>query len=154
MFVDTMPNVGSTKERLMKALDLTDEQEFRALLTSILTVPDKDVMKELACFLHQQRSRPADQPASSRRYLVDAASIRAHFSLFKETAVPKTRMDMWKLLSRALIKYERILRGNKKNIYKKKSLFLFTLFPFFNNVDRSVDVGSGYSNTDQIALLD
>lgn len=110
---ETVPNAESSKERLMKVFDIPDEHEFRILLKSMQKVPDSDIMKELACYIHEQRARPADQPATSRRYLVDAGTIRAHFALFKESAVPKSRLDMWKMLSRALIQYERILRGNE-----------------------------------------
>nr|CAH0109653.1 unnamed protein product [Daphnia galeata] len=107
---DAVVCADNPKERLMKALDIPDEHEFRVMLSSIRSVPDSELMKELACYVHLQRSRPADQPVTSRRYLTDAAAIRSHFELFKETAVPKKRLDMWKMLARALIQYERILR--------------------------------------------
>ncbi|KZS13586.1 putative Dynein regulatory complex protein 1 [Daphnia magna] len=107
---DTISEVDSPKERLMKALDIPDEHEFHVLLTDMHSVPDSDILKELACYIQQQRSRPADQPVTTRRYLADAATIRNHFELFKETAVPKKRLDMWKMLARALVQYERILR--------------------------------------------
>jgi hypothetical protein len=110
---DTVASVDNAKERLMKALDIPDEHEFRILLSAMRLVPDSDLMKELACYIHQQRSRPADQPVTTRFYLADVATIRSHFQLFKETAVPKKRLDMWKMLARALIQYEQILRGKK-----------------------------------------
>lgn len=107
-----LPIDGSTKERLMKVLDIPDETEFRVLLTTMRSVMDRDLVKELSSFIRHQQSRPADQPVTSRRYLMDPGTIRAHFSRFKETAVPKKRLDMWKMLARALIQYERILRGD------------------------------------------
>lgn len=115
---DTISEVDSPKERLMKALDIPDEHEFHVLLTAMHSVPDSDILKELACYIQQQRSRPADQPVTTRRYLADAATIRNHFELFKETAVPKKRLDMWKMLARALVQYERILRGKRTKIKK------------------------------------
>jgi hypothetical protein len=117
---DAVVCADNPKERLMKALDFPDEHEFRVMLSSIRSVPDSELMKELACYVHLQRSRPADQPVTSRRYLTDAAAIRSHFELFKETAVPKKRLDMWKMLARALIQYERILRGNTKTPNQNK----------------------------------
>ena len=125
---ETVPNIEGTKERLMKVLDIPDEHEFRLLLKTMQTVPDSEFVKELACYIHQQRARPADQPATSRLYLVDPATIRAHFSLFKETAVPKSRLDLWKMLSRALIQYERILRGNQFESITPKFNYSFSVF--------------------------
>lgn len=133
-----LPIDGSTKEKLMKVLDIPDETEFRVLLTTMRSVMDRDLVKELSSFIHHQQSRPADQPVTSRRYLMDAGTIRSHFSRFKETAMPKKRMDMWKMLARALIQYERILRGNllflfsNKNITNKfrKRKSVFILFQF------------------------
>lgn len=160
LVIDSQWNAATAKERLMKVFDITDESVFHSLLTRMRGIADCDLLKELACFVHQQQSRPADQPVSSRRYLTDVATIRAHFSQFKETAVPKKRLDMWKMLARALIQYEMILRGNHQSklnlkyclFFLKRKFFLFylNLFPF-DMCDRSIDAGRGYSNTDQIA---
>lgn len=136
LVIDSQRNAATAKERLMKVFDITDESVFHSLLTRMRGIADCDLLKELACFVHQQQSRPADQPVSSRRYLTDVATIRAHFSQFKETAVPKKRLDMWKMLARALIQYEMILRGNHRSklnsniyIFFKKEIFLI-LFEF------------------------
>lgn len=114
LVTDTFRQIGNVKERLMKMLDIPDENAFRVLLTSLKSVPDRYVIKELTLYVDRQQRRPVDLPETSRQYLSDPASIRAYFADFKETAMPKNRLDMWKMLARALIQYERILRGNPK----------------------------------------
>lgn len=111
LMTDDIQQIVDVKERLMKVLDVPDENAFRVLLTRMKSVPDRHVIKELTMYIDGQQRQPVDLPETSRSYLSDAASIRAFFSNLKSTAIPKNRLDMWKMLSRALIQYEQILRG-------------------------------------------
>ena len=100
------------EERLMKALDLTDQQEFQTLLTRLdSSGRPSEVLRELALQIRQQREQCVDPVVSARPYLIDAEHIRAHFAFLRDTAVPRHRLDLWKMLARALVQYERILRG-------------------------------------------
>lgn len=103
------------QEKLKKALDLPDDQEFRAILYGLASSSkrgcDSEVLKDLAQRIRMQRTQSVTDPATTRAYLADPISIRAHFGSFKETAVPRVRLDLWKMLSKALIQYERLLRG-------------------------------------------
>lgn len=101
------------RERLRKALDLSDDQELRALLSSLRPVKPREVTNELARKIRSHKVQSVD-PSTVRTYLTDASTIRAHFGRFKDTAVPPIRLRLWKMLSRALIQYERILRGKFK----------------------------------------
>ncbi len=102
----------SRRDRLKKALDVTDDQDFRSLMSGLgPTKNPAEITKELANRIRIQRTQSVDI-AATRSYLTDAATIRTHFGRFKETAVPRARLELWKMLSKALIQYERILRGN------------------------------------------
>lgn len=105
---------GPAEERLMKTLDVPDRQEFECLLQKLGSVHEKEVMFNLTEFVRRHHSRKVDD-SKTRPYLANTQTIRAFFEQFKENAMPRTRLDMWKMLSRALIQYERILRGNYPN---------------------------------------
>ncbi len=112
------------EERLMKALDLTDQQEFQTLLTRLdPTGRPSEMLRELAFQIKQQKEQSVDPVVSARPYLIDADHIRAHFAFLRETAVPRHRLDLWKMLARALVQYERILRGTTNNNSKLSTLY-------------------------------
>ena len=100
------------EERLMKALDLPNQQEFQALLTRLDPGGKPgQMLRELALQITQQKDQSVDPVVIARPYLIDVQHIRAHFAFLRDSAVPRHRIDLWKMLSRALIQYERILRG-------------------------------------------
>lgn len=108
---DESPAVNGTRcERLMKTLDIPDQQEFETLLQKLGSIPEKEIMAQLTEFVRRHHSRNVDD-TKTRHYLTDANSIRSFFERYGENAVPRNRLDMWKMLARALIQYERILRG-------------------------------------------
>ena len=87
-------------------LDLSSEQEYQSLLCQLMHSKPPSLMSDLAQYLDQRNGVSAD-----RRDLLDGDEMRKHFQRYQET-VPKCRVDMWKMLSRALVHYERILQGD------------------------------------------
>ena len=109
---DGNPTVSGTLcEQLMKTLDVPDLQEFETLLKKLASVPEKETMLHLTEFVRRHHSRKVHD-AKTRPYLTDPQTIREFFEQFKKNALPRSRLDMWKMLARALVQYERILRGN------------------------------------------
>lgn len=106
---------GTLCERLMKTLDVPDQQEFEILLKKLASFPEKESMFHLTEFVRRHHSRKVDD-TKTRPYLTDPQSIRDFFEQYKKNAVPRNRLDMWKMLSRALVQYETILRGNIHSI--------------------------------------
>ena len=105
-------STANIEERLMKALDLPNQQEFQALLTRLDPGGKPgQMLRELALQITQQKDQSVDPVVIARPYLIDVQHIRAHFAFLRDSAVPRHRIDLWKMLSRALIQYERILRG-------------------------------------------
>ena len=97
----------------MKALDLPNQQEFQALLTRLDPGGRPgQMLRDLAVQITQQKDQSVDPVVISRPYLIDVQHIRSHFAFLRDSAVPRHRIDLWKMLSRALVQYERILRGN------------------------------------------
>ena len=127
------------QERLKKALDLTDDQEFRAVLSNLRSIQPAKVTRELTERIGLQKSRKASSldPSAARAYLTDVSSIRAHFRRFKETAVPRVRLQLWAMLSRALIQYERILRGKSNHQTIHSSVGIESDPIFFAQIDCS-----------------
>lgn len=86
-------------------LNVRSEREFQEMLDRLSYANPRSLITQLRRFKDQQKSA-----SQTLRGPLNPQRIREHFTAVRE-AVPKTRIDMWKILSKALIRYERILQG-------------------------------------------
>ena len=92
-------------QRCHQVLNMSSEQDFLQMLDQLSYSKPGSLTSDLSHFKegHKCSSQSARAQLSARR-------IRQHFDGYRQV-VPKSRIDMWKMLSRALIQYERILTG-------------------------------------------
>ena len=104
---------ADVKAQLMTALDVRSEREFQEMVDRLSYANPRTLVTQLRRFKQDQQSasRTPRGPLNPQR-------IRQHFDAVQQ-AVPKSRIDLWKMLSRALIRYERILQGRNLNRYKQ-----------------------------------
>lgn len=90
-----------------QTLGLADEHEFQEFVDEMSrSATRSSLLKDVAAFIDKK----VNESSCHRHFLKDPAAARQHFQNYKDV-VPLARIDLWTMLTRALIEYERILKG-------------------------------------------
>ena len=98
----------------LQTLGLADDREFQEFLDEMSQCAPQTLLKDVIEYI-RRRVQPMDEyHMTTGCYLVSPACARHHFLSYKE-AIPQARIDLWNMLTRGLIEYERILKGKQIN---------------------------------------
>ena len=100
-------NVFDKSSRMtVQTLGLADEHEWQEFVDEMSRSTRSSLLKDVTLFIEKK----VNESSCKRSFLMDPAAARRHFHSYRDV-VPLARIDLWTMLTRALIEYERILKG-------------------------------------------